>query len=135
MRNPTNLTSPSSHNNYSRPRPQNWPSPPSRLTSRSATRTRPHHGLNPFDLTKTCPLRPNSPNSTFKLNTPYYFRHHIYPHRRLRRTESNTTPQNSCILINCPPGLNNPCSTIFPVHHTSYPPNLLHYDIFDISRL
>lgn len=133
MRNSTNYAPPPKYHDYSCTCSQNWASPPSCLTSRGTARPKPHHRLNSFNLTKACPLRPNSSTSTLKLDTPYHLRSYIHAYWRLRRIKSNTTSQDSCIFINCPLRLNNPCPTILPLHHPTHPSNLFHYDNLNIS--
>uniref|UniRef100_A0A3Q4GAW9 Uncharacterized protein n=1 Tax=Neolamprologus brichardi TaxID=32507 RepID=A0A3Q4GAW9_NEOBR len=123
MRNSTNYAPPPEHYNYPCSGPKSWPSPSSCLTPRSFAGPGSHHRLDPFNLTKTCPLCPNSSDPTLKLNTPYYFRPYFRPCWWLRWIKPNTAP------------LNNPCSTIFPFPYTPHPSNLLRYNILNIPRI
>ena len=82
------------------------------LTPRGSAGLRPYHWDNPVHLTETGPFRTYLPA---KLNCPHTT-HFLGPYldrgRRVGRPEPDPATQNSSVFFYCPPGLDNPGSSI-----------------------
>lgn len=132
MRHSTNVSSPADYNNHHRPGPKTRTSPSTLLTTRSASRPKPHHRAHPLNLTKTCPLCPAATNTTHELKPSNLSRTNIDSSWRLGRIKPNAATENPSLLLNCPPRVNSTSYSILTLpdtHHPDYLPSYNHRNI------